>query len=105
MLGRGIVKIPETLAAEKTSDRVADLFRVGWIYGVLPNLCVGAALLLVAAPAGAGDAVARTLIALVGAYFVVLGPALYWFATKRHPWLLLYVAFGAALLGTLLLSR
>lgn len=101
VLGRGLAKIPETIAKEGASDRMADLFRVGWIYGVLPNLCLSVALLLLASPAGAGDPLARRLIALLGGYYVVLGPASYAFALQRHRGLLVYAALGATLLGAL----
>ena len=104
VLARGLTKIPELVAKEGATERMADLFRVGWIYGVLPNLCISVALLLLASPAGAGDPLARRIVALIGGYYVVLGPASYAFAVQRHRGLLVYAALGAALIGTLVAS-
>ncbi len=40
LLLRGVARLPQELATEGGTTRIADLLRTAWVYGTLGNLCV-----------------------------------------------------------------
>lgn len=104
-LYRGLARLPQELASEGATERTADLLRTAWVYGTLGNLCVSIVLLVVASGLRTGEPLARHVASTIGIYYLLLGAASYGFAQTRHPALLVFSVLGAALLGTLWLSR
>jgi len=104
LLLRGFTRLPQALAQEGATQRIADLLRTAWIYAMLGNICLSVVLLVVASPLRAGEPVARQVTVAIGAYYVVLGVGAYGFAPGRHPGLLAFSALGLVLLAALALS-
>jgi hypothetical protein len=104
LLVRGFTQLPVELAREHASERISDLLRIAWTYGMLGNLCLSVVLVWTAWARPAGDPIARTLAAIVGAYYLAVGVATYAFGVQRHAGLLIYILFAAVLLGTLALT-
>jgi hypothetical protein len=105
VLIRGLLRLPDELAKEGATLRLADLLRTAWVYGTLGNLCVSLVLLLVSSGLRAGEPLARHVASAIGVYYLVLGPVTYWFGQGRHAGMLVFSALGLALLGTLWFSR
>ena len=102
---RGFARLPQELAKEGATTRIADLLRTAWVYGMLGNLCVSIVLLLVASGLRTGEPLARQLAGAIGMYYLLLGIATYWFAETRHLGLLVFSVLGLVLLVTLWFSR
>lgn len=100
LLVRGFTRLPQELAREGTTTRIADLLRSAWTYGMLGNVCVSVVLLLVAAGLGAGEPLARQIAGAIGVYYVLLGIAAYYSAPTRHPGFFLFSVLGVALVAT-----
>jgi hypothetical protein len=105
VLFRGIARLPQVLATEGATTRIADLLRTAWVYGTLGNLCVSVVLLLIAPGLRTAEPLARQLATAIGIYYLLLGAATYCFAQTRHAGLLVFSALGVALLATLWFSR
>ena len=105
LLWRGVRRLPEELAKESASPRLALLLRTAWVYGMLGNVCVSVVLLLVAGGLGAGDGLARRITSAVALYYLLVGAATYLFAPGQRAGLLLFSAMGAVLIAALWLSR
>jgi hypothetical protein len=105
LLFRGLARLPQELAKEGATARIADLIRTTWVYGMFGNLCVSVVLLLVAPGLNTAEPVARQVAGVIGIYYVLVGFAIYWFAQARHAGMLLFSLLGFALLATLWFSR
>ncbi len=104
-LVRGLAKLPQELANEHATARIADLLKVSWVYGTLGNLCVSALLLVVSSGLRTADPVARHVAMAIGLYYLVLGPAAYVFGERRHVAMLVFSVLGGALLASLWSAR
>ncbi len=105
LLLRGFARLPQELAKEGATTRLADLLRTAWVYGMLANLCLSIMLLMIAAGLRAGEPLARQIACAIGVYYVLVGLGTYWFAQGRHPGFLVFSGLGLVLLTTLWLSR
>jgi hypothetical protein len=102
---RGPGRIRAELATGALSERFADLLSVAWVYGTVANLCIAALLLLMAGPLRERSAVGWRVTAAIGVYYVAVGATTYLLGIRRHPGLLVFVAFGLALLVPLFIAR
>jgi hypothetical protein len=103
-LFRGLDRLPSQLAREGASTRIADLLHTAWIYGTLGNLCLSVLLLIMASPLRAGEPLARSLATVIGVYYMILGPAAYFFSPVRHVGILVFSALGLVLVAAVFLS-
>lgn len=104
LLLRGFTRLPGELAKEGATLRVADLLRTAWVYGMLGNLCVSIALLLVAPALRAGSPLGRQIATLIALHYVAVGVITYLFAPGRHPGFLVFAALGLLLLAAVTLA-
>lgn len=86
-------------------ERFADLLSVAWVYGGVANLCISALLLLLAGPLRAKSPLAWRAALVIGGYYVLVGLGTWAFGIRRHAGLLVFVAFGLALLIPLWVAR
>jgi hypothetical protein len=104
-LARGLPRIREETAAGALSERFGDLLSVAWSYSGVANLCVSALLVVVSRPASQGDPVARRVAWVIGLYYVVLGPVLYFTGLRRHAGLFVFSLLGLVVLAALRFGR
>jgi hypothetical protein len=104
-LARGLPRIREETAAGALSERFGDLLSVAWSYSGVANLCVSALLVVVCRPASQGDPVARRVAWVIGLYYVVLGPVLYFTGLRRHAGLFVFSLLGLVVLAALRFGR
>lgn len=105
LLLRGFTRLPQELAKEGATARIADLLRTAWVYGMFGNLCLSVVLLLSASGLRAGDPLARHVATAIGVYYVAVGVAAYGLTPGRPAGLLVFSLLGLALLGALWLSK
>jgi len=105
LLFRGFARLPQELAKEGATGRIADLLHTAWVYGMLGNLCLSVVLLLSSSALRAGDPLARHVATAIGVYYVAVGVTAYGFTPSRPVGLLVFSLLGLALLGALWLSR
>jgi len=101
LLFRGFTRLPNELAREGATGRIADLLRTAWVYGALGNLCLSIVLLLVAPAIGRGESLARQVATAIGVYYVILGPAAFAFSPIRHVGFFVFALIGLVLLAAL----
>jgi hypothetical protein len=101
LLFRGFTRLPDELAREGATGRIADLLRTAWVYGALGNLCLSVLLLLIAPGIGRGESLARQAATAIGVYYVILGATAFAFSPIRHIGFFVFVLIGFILLGAL----
>jgi hypothetical protein len=69
------------------------------------NLCVSALLVVVSSPASQGDPVARRVAWVIGLYYAVLGPVLYFTGLRRHGGLFVFSLLGLVVPAALRFGR
>lgn len=105
LLWRGFTRLPQEIAREAATERIATLLRTAWVYGMSGNLCLSVLLLLLAPALRTGDPLARRTTIAIGAYYVLLGIAAYAFSPRRPAGTFVFSALGIVLLGALWTSR
>src|SRR5262249_7495229 len=105
LLLRGFSRLPQELAREGATDRIALLLRTAWVYGMLGNLALSVVLLQTASGLQVGEPLARHVAMGIAVYYVAAGLATHAVAPGRHAGLLAFGAMGAALLAALWISR
>jgi hypothetical protein len=104
LLVRGVARLPGELSRQGATERIAELLRAAWVYGVLGNLCLGVVLVLVARALGRAEPLPATIARVIAVYYVVAGVALYAFVPGRHEGFLVFAALGVILLAALWLA-